>query len=98
MTTQRPLMRFRAGTISCAVWGNEITTNGRPVQLLKVTVERRYMDAAGKWQSSRSFGRNEIPLVIYCLEKAFEFILSHERSGEDDGMAVEAESGRYSRM
>ncbi len=77
-----PTKKFSAGTISCALWENEIlTADGRKVPMLKATVERRYEDKDGQWKSSNSFGRNEIPLVIYCLNKAFEAIVE-EGKGE----------------
>jgi hypothetical protein len=46
--------------------------------MLKATVERRYKDKKGVWQSSGSFGRNDIPLVKYCLDKAFEAITEEQ--------------------
>ena len=68
-----PIKKFSAGSISCALWENEIaTTNGGKARLLKATVERRYKDKDGQWKSSGSFSRNEIPLVQYVLGKAFE--------------------------
>ena len=70
-----PLTKFRAGSVSCALWENEVTVNGKTVTMLKASVKRRYRDKDGNWKSSGSFGRNEIPLVIYCLEKAFEAIV-----------------------
>ena len=75
MNGQRPLAKFRAGQVSCAVWSNEAKVNGRQIELLKATVERRFKDASGEWKSSGSFSRNEIPLVIYCLEKAFAMMI-----------------------
>jgi hypothetical protein len=51
--------------------------------MLKATVERRYKDAAGKWKSSQSFSRNEIPLVIYCLQRAFDKIIEQQSEHED---------------
>jgi hypothetical protein len=76
----QPLKKFRAGQISCALWENEVTTkDGRTVQMLKATVERRYKDKNGEWKSGNSFGRNEIPLVKWCLGKAFEAMVE-ERS------------------
>ncbi len=82
-----PLAKFRAGAISCAIWENEAVVNGNKVSLLKATVERRYKDASGEWKSSGSFGRNEIPLVMYCLRKAFEYMVE-ERGGRDDEETV----------
>jgi hypothetical protein len=67
----KPKQKFSAGTISCALWENEAMVDGRTVQLLKASVERRYKDKDGTWKSSSSFGRNEIPLVMYCLGKAY---------------------------
>jgi hypothetical protein len=67
----QPLKKYRAGSVSAAVWENEATVNGQKVTLRKATVERRYKDKDGNWQSSGSFGRNEIPLAIYVLGKVF---------------------------
>jgi len=75
MSQQTPLAKFKAGSVSAALWENEIQVNGRPTTLLKATIERRYKDAAGNWKSSCSFSRNEIPLAVHCLQKAFEKIV-----------------------
>jgi hypothetical protein len=66
-----PVKKFIAGSVSCALWENEATVDGRKVTLLKATVERRYKDKDGQWKSSGSFSRNEIPLAVFCLLKAF---------------------------
>ena len=73
-----PVKKFRAGSISCALWENEAKVNGRNVVMLKATIERRYKDKGGSWKSSNSFGRTEIPLAIYCLEKAFEAMVEEQ--------------------
>ena len=56
--------------------------------MLKATVERRYKDKNDEWKSSNSFSRNEIPLVRWCLDKAFDAMLE-ERSS--DRISVEEE-------
>jgi len=79
-----PLKKYTAGTISCALWENEIPVkNGDRVTVLKATVERRYKDRDGNWKSSNSFGRNEIPLVQYVLGKAFEAMVEEKQSNND---------------
>ena len=84
----RPLKKFRAGQVSCALWENEIPVEGgRSVNMLKATFERRYKDKNGEWKSSNSFSRNEIPLVKYCLDKAFEAMIE-ERSSDSVGEEV----------
>ncbi|MFC1762833.1 hypothetical protein ACFL6U_12240 [Planctomycetota bacterium] len=83
MAGQKPVAKFRAGVVTAALWQNEVTTKaGNKVTLLKASVERRYRDRDGEWKSSGSFGRNEIPLAIYCLRKSFEHIVEAKKDEE----------------
>ncbi len=85
MTGQKPKAKFAAGTVSAALWENEVTAKtGQKVTLLKATVERRYKDSDGNWKSSGSFGRNEIPLAIFCLEKAFEAMIKADKDSDNN--------------
>ena len=52
-------------------------------------MERRCKDKDGSWKSASSFGRNEIPLAVYCLEKAFEAIIGEEREDSNGNGASE---------
>ena len=89
MTGQRPVAKFTAGQVSAAIWENEVTTKaGKKVTMLKATVERRYKNRDGQWTSSSSFAQNEIPLAIYCLQKAMEHIIE----GQKDSDSVEEET------
>lgn len=74
-TNAKPIEKFRAGAVDCALWENEIRVDGETKKMLKATVSRRYKDADGSWRTSQSFSRNEIPLAIYCLQKAFEYMI-----------------------
>ncbi len=80
----QPIAKFRAGQVSCAIWANDAVVNGNKMSLKKATVERRYKDASGEWKSSGSFGRNEIPLVMYCLRKAFEYMIEERSVREEE--------------
>jgi hypothetical protein len=82
---QMPVAKFRAGQIASAVWRNEIQVKGKAVTILKATVQRRYKDRDGNWQSSGSFARNEIPLAIHCLQQAFEKIIETQQEDSDNG-------------
>lgn len=73
-----PKAKFRAGQVSCALWENEATVQGRTVNILRATLERRYRHHSGEWRSTNSFSKTEIPLAIYCLAKAFETMLVDE--------------------
>ena len=77
-----PTWKCRAGSVSVAIWDNETPVNGKTVVIRKATLERRYTDKDGNWKSSNSFGRNEIPMALYCLSKAFSRIV--EGAPEDE--------------
>jgi len=94
MTGQAPVAKFRAGQVSAALWQNDIQVRGQTIKVLKATVQRRYKDKdSGEWKSSMSFSRNEIPLAIHCLGKAFEKIIEtqNESSGESNGSNITEE-------
>ena len=79
----RPIKKYRAGQISCALWENDVNANGRTVTMLKCTVERRYKNGDGEWKSSQSFGRNDIPLVKWCLDQAFTAMIEERADSSD---------------
>jgi len=83
---QLPVAKFKAGQVSAAIWENEVQMPRGTVKILKATVQRRYRDRGGQWQSSTSFSRNEIPLAIHCLQKSFERIIEiqNEEPGSDN--------------
>lgn len=81
----KPVQKFRAGQVTCAVWENEINVDGRKVKVLKATCERRYKDG-DEWKSSGSFARNELPLAIWCLQKAFDHIIQDANTHSDDNI------------
>jgi len=89
MSTERPVARFRAGSVSCAVWENEFQVNGEDRTMLKASIARRYRDKDGEWKSSGSFSRNEIPLAIWCLEKAFDVMLGAQDTDDQSNVPVE---------
>jgi len=78
-----PKTRIRAGSVACALWENEAVINGRSTPVLRATVDRRYKDKDGTWKSSGSFSRNELPLAVYCLLKAFTAMVEHDAGDED---------------
>ena len=64
--------------------------NGKTVTVFKATVQRRYKDkTSGEWKSSGSFGRNEIPLAIFCLQKALEEIIAMQNQASENAGSVE---------
>ena len=93
MEQDKPIAKFQAGAVSCAVWQNRVNIDGRTTTILKAAVSRRYQNRDGIWQTSQSFSRNEVPMAIYVLQKAFEVML--EKTPEQEiREATEDASGR----
>jgi len=91
MERQKPIEKFRAGQVDCALWENQITVEGEAKTILKATVSRRYKDRDGNWQTSGSFSRNELPLAIWCLWRAFETMIESPR--EEITEAIDGAAG-----
>jgi hypothetical protein len=86
---QLPTAKYKAGQVSSAIWKDEIQTPRGAVTIYRVTIQRRYKDKNGEWRSSGSFNRNEIPLAIHCLRKAFEKIIELQNEESGNGNDVE---------
>lgn len=59
MAKQKPIHEIRLGKVKAAIWRNE-TDNG---PRFSVIIVRLYKVEGGDWESSSSFGRDELPLV-----------------------------------
>jgi hypothetical protein len=91
MAGQKPVAKFSAGGVSAALWENEINVGGSAKTILKASINRRYKDSSGQWKSSTSFSRNEVPLAILALLKAYEKMVGEENGQEPENGAVEEE-------
>lgn len=69
----RPVHEIRFGRIKAAVWENESQNGTRH----NVTLQRLYVDDDGQWQSSTSFGRDDLPLVAKVVDLAHSWIYQH---------------------
>lgn len=72
----RPVDQVKFGSIVAAIWENE-TPNGKRYN---VTFSRLYKDAAENWQSSESFGRDDLLTLAKAADEAHSriFALSSE--------------------
>jgi hypothetical protein len=73
---QKPFSEIRIGNIKAALWQNETDSGTR----YNVTLQRIYRDAEGKWQSTESFGRDDLLVLARVAERAFDHI--HELQQE----------------
>ena len=81
--TTRPAHEIRLGRIKAAVWANETERGVRH----NVTFQRIFVDNGGQWQTSSSFGRDDLPLLAKVADLAHTWIFENatESAGRDQG-------------
>ena len=84
-TTSKPVATFKLGRIQAAVWAND----GNKGRFYSVTIERRYND--GGWKSSKTFSRNDLPLVAKVADQAHSWIYD-QRPDSEDSVATDGDA------
>jgi hypothetical protein len=79
----RPVHEVRLGRIKAAVWANQTEAGVRH----NVTVSRVYRDGDGDWQTSDSFGRDDLPLLAKVVDRAHSWIFDQLREDRTKGSA-----------
>jgi len=69
-----PEKTFEAGGCRASVFANEIQKDGKAAVIKKVSIQKRYMDKEGKWQSTNSYAVNDLPKLIVVAQKAYEYL------------------------
>ena len=80
----RPVKKFRAGGISASIWRNETKQKDQSVVSHSVTVQKRYCDKNGQWQTSGSFFQSDLPKVELVVRKAYEYLALREAEEAQD--------------
>ena len=76
-TGNQPEKKFSTGAISATVWKNNGTSKktGESVEFKTVTLQRRYTDKEGNWQTSSYLRINDLPRASLVLRKAYEYLV-----------------------
>jgi hypothetical protein len=77
MAQNKPVKTFRIRGISASVFANETHADGQPVRFFKVSVQRAFRQD-GEFKHNSSFGRDDIPVAMLVLRRAWEFIVDSE--------------------
>lgn len=89
----RPLHEVRLGRIKAAIWKNDTEHGAR----YSVSITRIYK-ADEQWQSTTSFGRDDLPLVAKVADLAHTWVYQqngeHEEAKPDNGQAKKSSSSR----
>ena len=74
-----PEKRFSTGALVATVWENQgKSKEGEDVAYKTVSLQRRYKDPNGEWQSATSFRINDLPKASLVLQKAYEYLVFKE--------------------
>ena len=66
---------------SATVWKNSTRNKeGTVFETRSVSLQRRYTDKSGKWQTSSSLRVNDLPRAALVLEEAYKFLVLQEKS------------------
>lgn len=70
----RPEKKFRCGAVEAAVFVNEIEKSGKTLRLKKVSIQKRYRDADGNWNSTNSYDANDLPKLKLVADEAYRYL------------------------
>lgn len=74
----RPVHEVRLGRVKAAVWAND----GEHGVRYSVTVCRVYKDQGQKWQTTDSFGRDDLLVLAKVVDLAHSWVCENQR-GQD---------------
>jgi hypothetical protein len=74
VSTQPPVHEIRMGRVKACVWKNETPQGARH----NVTVSRLFKEG-DTWKESRSFGREELPLLCKVVDLAHTWIYEQKQ-------------------
>jgi hypothetical protein len=78
MREYKPVARFRAGRVTCALFDQEDWDKPARPTVLRAVVARRYRDQWGFWKSEFSFEERDLLPVVYVLKRAFTYMVDHD--------------------
>ena len=89
MVGNQPVAKFRHGTVTAAIFENEINKDGKNFAVKKVVLQKSYLDRNDKWQSTSSLDVNDVPKAVLVLSKAYDLLTRSEPakdSADKDGV------------
>jgi hypothetical protein len=89
---QRPAQTIRYGRLKATIWRQESDKG----PWYSVVLARTYRDQSGNWQSSGSFGRDDLLLLAKLADQAHSWIcrqMAKDAATESNGQLAEDEEG-----
>jgi hypothetical protein len=73
---QQPEKKFSTGSVSATVWKNQsVDKSGKVAEYHTISLQRRYLDPKGTWQTAASMRVNDLPKAALVLQKAYEYLV-----------------------
>jgi len=82
MVGNKPLEKFKCGSVEAAIFENSITKGGKTFTIRKAVLQRNYLDKNDTWQSTSSLDINDIPKAMLVLSKAYDFMTTSDMPRE----------------
>lgn len=82
MVNQKPIAKFRSGTIECAVWKNEKEKEGMVIEYKTASLRKSWKQDDQWHDATIQLRKNDIAKVILVLQKAQEFLFLDGESNE----------------
>lgn len=70
----KPEKKFKCGAVEAAVFVNEIDKDGKALKIRKVSVQKRYRNADGDWNSTNSYDINDLPKLKLVADEAYRYL------------------------
>lgn len=71
-----PEKKFSTGAISATIWKNlHQSKDGKTFDVCSVTLQRRYTDKSGNWQTSNTLRVADLPKAALVLEEAYKYLI-----------------------
>lgn len=79
----KPLEKFRAGSVSATIWNNKTEKDGKEIEFLTISVDR-YYKTKDKEGNTNSMRINDLPRLELVCKKAFEYCLTRNSNEQPD--------------
>lgn len=93
MEKNTPEKKFSTGVISATIWKNSGVSKktGEATEFKTISLQRRYTDKNGAWQSTNSMRINDLPKAALVIQKAYEYLVLKNTEQASDNSEVEVE-------
>jgi hypothetical protein len=85
---RKPEAEFRAGPVSASVWRNEVQRDGQTILRYSTRIQKRFRKDDGSYESTEYYFPEDLPKLILCAQRAFEYTELKERKDLDEAVPV----------